>query len=392
MNGDQSEQPSRHEVVLVSPLPPPLGGLTVWTTEYLESARSHGLSVKLINTSPGGDRVEAASRVRFARVAQMMATLRDLWGALPAAEITHISTTWYWSLVRDGLLAWMSSARRIPVVMQIHAATNVVDSVRALSGWRLRVVRMWLRPVDVLVVLSHDLHGAMTHAFPNQRIVLTPNWVNTDRFVPATAELQERLPARGTSSELLPTGSSSAVRLVFVGRLMKEKGFVELANAVLQTPSTTLLCVGDKPEGLTSDESSMIDALVAELVATNRFTWMKSVPRENIAATLRSADVFVLPSWNEGLPISLLEAMATGLACVVTPVGGMRDLMDQAVAAPFALSVPVADSASLGAALTKLVGDADLRRTLSANGRALAESTFSATVVMGQLQEIYDSL
>ncbi len=381
MNDDLSRQPFRHEVVLVSPLPPPLGGLTVWTTQYLESARSFGLNIKLINTSPGGDRVEAVSRIRLARIGQMMTTVRDIWGALPGADVAHLSTTWYWSLARDGLLGWLCRLRGVPVVMQIHAATNVVASVSAMPLWKRFALRLWLRPVNVLAVLSEELQVALSTQFPNQRIKLIPNWVDTGKF----------FPAGGQSAATVDAARGGTLTAVFVGRLMKEKGFVSLARAVIDSPDVILISIGDKPQGTVVD-SSLIEAMLSELRATGRYREMPILSRDDIAATLRTADVFVLPSWNEGLPISLLEAMATGLPCVITDVGGMGDLVKESVDAPFAFKVPVDDSKAIVDAFARLSRDAAARWTMGANGRAIAETKFSAPVVFDKLNRIYDEL
>ena len=408
MNGDQSGQPSRRVVVLVSPLPPPIGGLTVWTTDFLESARSHGLVVKLINTSPGGDRVEASSRVRVARVGQMFATLREFWAELEGAEVVHISTTWYWSLVRDGMVGWIARLRHVPVVMQIHAATNVVDSVSALSGWKLFAIRVWLRPVDVLAVLSRDLQLAMAVALPNRRVDLVPNWVNIDRFYPhdrvagdrvanqvvddQTGSDRSTFPGSTSAGSTSPGSTAALLKVIFVGRLMKEKGFIELAKAAIETPSVSLLCVGDRPEGLGDADRATIDQLVEELRATGRFSWVTSLSRDAIASSFRKAEVFVLPSWNEGLPISLLEAMASGLPCVITPVGAMGDLLEESSEAPFAFVVPVDDRRALAGALALLAGDPEMGQRMGANGRRLVEAKFSTDVVMIQILRMYESL
>ena len=381
MNGDQSRQRFRHEVVLLSPLPPPLGGLTVWTTEYMESARSYGLKVKLINTSPGGDRVEAVSRVRLARIGQMVTTVRDIWGALPGADVAHLSTTWYWSLARDGLLGWVCRLRRVPVVMQIHAATNVLASVSTLPSWKRFLLRLWLRPVNVLAVLSQELQVALTTQFPNKRIELIPNWVDTGKFFPASEQC----------AATVENASGGTLISVFVGRLMEEKGFVSLARAVIDSRDVTLISIGDKPQGTVGD-TSVIEAILGELRHTGRYREIPFLSREDIAATLRTADVFVLPSWNEGLPISLLEAMATGLPCVITAVGGMGDLVKESVDAPFALEVPVDDSAAIVDAFAGLSRDSAARWAMGANGRAVAETKFSAPVVFDKLNRIYDEL
>ena len=89
-------------------------------------------------------------------------------------------------------------------------------------------------------------------------------------------------------------------------------------------------------------------------------------PHEEVPDWLRAADIHVLPSWQEGMPNVLLEAMATGLPAVVTPVGGVPEVVRDGVNACL---VPVKDADSLAAALIRLVGDGDLRARLGAAAR-----------------------
>ncbi|MCA9784724.1 MAG: glycosyltransferase [Candidatus Delongbacteria bacterium] len=113
--------------------------------------------------------------------------------------------------------------------------------------------------------------------------------------------------------------------LVFVGRCERDKGVEELLEAFLavrsQFPDWVLLCVGDG--GFRAELLSRISAFSADqvILAPGR------VEHAKVASMLRSADAFVLPSWAEGMPNGLLEAMACGLPCVATRVGGIPEVL-----------------------------------------------------------------
>lgn len=368
-------------VLLVSPLPPPLGGHTVWTSEFVETASSFGVRTHVIDTSPGGDRINATSRVRVARVLQMVGTVGAFWRGLPDSDVAHLTTTWFWSLAREGLLARLSALRGVPRILHVHAATIVVTSLQAASKPKRLLLRWWLRPFPTIIVLSEDLRVALQAVLPKQNVQFVPNWVNTARFRPNTAQ------------ELAGTPRPhSPLHVIFVGRLTAEKGFLNLAEAVLQTPGIWLTAVGDRPERTSTQDSIDVANAIGRLEETGRFAALSSVPRDDMPALFRSADVFSLPSWNEGLPISLLEAMATALPCVITPVGGMGDLLRDRAGQPFAIEVPAMDTEALQLGLLQLLNDAELRHRLGQSGQQTIAERFSANSAFTRLVEIYQQV
>ena len=108
------------------------------------------------------------------------------------------------------------------------------------------------------------------------------------------------------------------------------------------------------------------------------------VPRESIVHRYHGADVFVLPSFGEGMPNVVLEAMSCGLPVVATAVAGSAELVRDGVNG---LLVPPADVPALSQALARLVGDASMRKSMGKQSRLLAQSYDWAFVA-----ERYDNL
>jgi glycosyltransferase involved in cell wall biosynthesis len=104
---------------------------------------------------------------------------------------------------------------------------------------------------------------------------------------------------------------------------------------------------------------------------------------------LRAADVFVFPTENEAFGLSLAEAMACGLPCVTTRVGGLRDFVIDGVNAH---AVPPGDDAALAAAIVDLLGDAGRRAALGRAARRTAEERFSLAVVAGAYAALVDEV
>jgi glycosyltransferase involved in cell wall biosynthesis len=171
-----------------------------------------------------------------------------------------------------------------------------------------------------------------------------------------------------------------AVVIVAVSRLVGDKGYPELAAAMRAVPGAVLWVVGER---LASDRGEDMAALLdgAGLGARLR----RLGYRHDVAAVLAAADIFVLPSYHEALPMSVIEAMLTGLPVVATDIPGPRE---QVVPVETGLLVPARQSAPLAAALARLAGDPALRAAMGAAGRLRAMALFDEGRVVARLLDL----
>lgn len=167
-----------------------------------------------------------------------------------------------------------------------------------------------------------------------------------------------------------PSGDAT-FRLLCVGRLCANKAQADLLRAVRALRSegvpVVLRLVGDGPE------RGRLEELARTLELAPYVTFAGAVGRDRIAGYLCACDVFALPSLAEGLPASLMEAMAAGRPVVSTAIAGIPELVQDGVTG---LLVAPGDSDGLASALLRLWGDPDLRRRLARAGRARVESDF----------------
>ncbi|WP_433800245.1 glycosyltransferase family 4 protein [Actinomycetospora sp. CA-084318] len=261
-------------------------------------------------------------------------------------DVVHLHVAKGLSALRKGVIVAVARGRGVPTVLHTHAG--------AFAEWfdglpaPLRPVVAWLLRADRVIVLADGARETYTSrlGLPAERVVVVANPVEWP------AELPERDP------------HGSPVRAVFLGRLIDRKGVFDLLDAVAglhaehrERLHVTLAGHGD------------IDAVHAAVAAAGLGagvdvrSWIGPAERD---ALLRDAQLLLLPSWWEGLPMSVLEGMAWGLCPVVTPVGGLATLVrdgDNGVV------VPVNDPAALGAALDKLLSDDEVRVQLGARAR-----------------------
>lgn len=275
----------------------------------------------------------------------------------------------------------------------IAALAGVRHRVHGEHGWdmhdvagtnrRYRTLRRLFRPfVSRYVSVSRDLDRWLGDwvGIPGHRRTVICNGVDTVRFTPPAGRAP--LPVEGFAS-------GGDVVIGTVGRQERVKDPVNLAKAFVHLvrgnddlgPRLRLVMLGD------GAERPAVEAVLRDGGVT-RQCWLPG-PRDDVADLLKGLDVFVLPSRNEGISNTILEAMATGLPVLATAVGGNLELVADDETGTL---VPPADFAALGAALERYARDAELRRSHGAAGRHHAENRFSLDAMVASYMALYDDL
>jgi glycosyltransferase involved in cell wall biosynthesis len=319
-----------------------------------------------------GIRVETAPIARSFNIAAHLRAYRALVALFRRErfDLVHVHTP-VASLI-GRLAAWRCGVPRI-----VYTAHGFYFHER--MPWPKRFVFMaleWLagRVTDVLFTQAEEdattarrvelIRGAVIQAIGNG--------VDARRFGPADAETRGRLRAElGTPDD--------RVVIVTIGRLVAEKGYLELLRA-MKDIDAELWIVGER---LASDHASSIDAAIAEVerdpALKKRVRFLGY--RRDVPALLGAADIFTLPSHREGMPRSIIEAMMTGLPVVATDIRGSRE---EVVPEETGLLVPVDDAAALARALNRLVADPALRARWGAAGRTRALALYDESKVVAR--------
>lgn len=165
-----------------------------------------------------------------------------------------------------------------------------------------------------------------------------------------------------------PPAVSSRTKIMALGRLSPEKGFAVLVEALAllrkRDIEAELRIVGDGPT------RGDLERQIAALGLSDRITLTGELPPAEVSRELAASDLFAMASFSEGLPISIMEAMAVGVPVISTWIAGIPELARQGETA---LTVPPADAGALADAIARLAGDEALRVRLARAGRALVE-------------------
>jgi glycosyltransferase involved in cell wall biosynthesis len=175
-------------------------------------------------------------------------------------------------------------------------------------------------------------------------------------------------------------------RLIFVGRLAAVKGLPVLIEALATVraahPDATLTLVGDGPD------RAALAALAETVGVAKAVTFAGYRSQDEVARLLGEADVFVLPSFAEGVPVVLMEAMASGLPVVATRIAGVPELVEDG---EHGLLAPPGDPDSLAAAIAALLSDPARRHRMGAAACARVAADYDARREAVWLAELFDA-
>lgn len=228
------------------------------------------------------------------------------------------------------------------------------------------------RVTDVFLTVS----GAEARDARRLRIFASPVTIGNGRD-PAIFRPDPAARARVRAEIGTPAGR---VVIVAVSRLVRDKGFFELATAMRKVPDAELWVVGDR---LSSDRGEDVAGMLDAAGLGQRLRRLGY--RHDVPAILAAADVFTLPSYFEALPMSVIEAMLSGLPVVASDISGPRE---QVVHGETGLLVAVRDADALAAGLRRLAGDAALRRRMGQAGRQRALDRFDEARVTARTLDL----
>lgn len=241
--------------------------------------------------------------------------------------------------------------------------------------WRRSVqVEQWLaKRMDRYIAVSHAMARQLREslALPADKLQVVHNGIPLSPVYRVSQPDHDRHLINGRHGPIVLT----------VARLHPQKGLRYLIAAAARVPQATFVLAGDGPE------RRALETQVAELGLGERVIFLGH--RQDIPHLLAGCDLFVLPSLFEGLPLSILEAMAAGKPVIATAVGGTGEAVTHGVTG---LLVPASDPAALAEAIQTLLADPSRARRLAAAGQVRVQQEFSAETMVQRVTHIYTEI
>jgi glycosyltransferase involved in cell wall biosynthesis len=273
------------------------------------------------------------------------------------ASLVHINTSLnpraYW---RDLVYLAVSKLLGARVVYQVHGGA-LPQEFFARSAILTGFLRRTLGIPDLVVVLAQCELEAYREFVPGQHVVALPNGVDCGPFAAVPTVRSQ---------------SDDPLRLVYIGRVAREKGLYETLQGLRLAHElgvdARLVIAGN------GAEETRLRRYAQALGVAPRVCFVGSVFGADKVKLLQGADVMILPSYSEGLPYALLEAMAAGIPVVATPVGAIPDVVTDGI---HGFLVPPRDGKAIAEALAVLAGDRERLSWMSRACRRRIRAAFS---------------
>jgi glycosyltransferase involved in cell wall biosynthesis len=281
--------------------------------------------------------------------------------------LVHVHSASNASFWRKSTFVALALAMRRPVILHLHGG-GFVQFYERCGALRKRIVRFMLERVARVVIVADYWRAELRLIAPRAKLLRIYNPLSAAELLVECSRAQERQ------------------RVLFLGRLSRQKGIDDLLQAFAAVHGEYLssrldLCGDGDAEQVTCRAQALGIAHAVRLHG-----WVTGDRKREL---LREAGIYVLPSYIEGMPMSILEAMAAGLPVVATPVGGVPELVRPGLDGYI---VPAGDPASLAGALARLLGDGEQRRRMGERGCQRVAAHFTPEKILSQVEALYRDL
>lgn len=342
----------REGVLIVGPRPPAIGGIA----SYIDLVAEH-IPVEHVDTP--------VTQGTFRKVARFIRTCWGIYKARHCCRVLHLHAANGRSFYEKAVFLYLGRLLGYRVIIHIHSGRFDTFALRERGRWIRRIA---LSSSDAVIALGQYWKNVIETVAPSANVIVVHNAVK----VPD-----------------LPADRKSGNIVLFLGAVKEEKGVSDLLHAFarvkLQVPDAILRLGGPVEPA----EHRKYDRLVKKFDLTRNVEFCGPVNKEQIPQILSQADVFVLPSYAEGLPMALLEAMGFGIPVVATNVGAIPEVVTEGKSG---FIVRPGDIDALANRIISLLMDVKMRRRMGADARATVERRYNIQRTAKELRSVYRRL
>lgn len=319
-----------------------LGGISTLISDILNSKLTHEFEFKHVVS-------QMDECGKFGKLTLMFSALLRFGFTLLSwrPDVVYVHVGGNASLYRKGVFIALARLAGWRVIAHFHAG-NFAPYFAAQSWLGRQCILRGLGLSQKFIAVSQEMAGWLNELWPAAEICVIPNGVRTELFAPTTSDLQATSPSNATP------------RLLFIGKMGFLKGEADLLRALQLVKAEHGLRFRLDLLGQLSGE---ISALCRAAGLEEELDQLGPVALSERIGYFQRADIFVLPTYAEGMPIAVIEAMAAGLPCVTTPVGGIPELIREGVEG---FLVEPGDIQALATRLAQLLREAELRQEMGA--------------------------
>lgn len=285
-------------------------------------------------------------------------------------SIVHVHFSERGSFIRKNLVINICKMFNKKTIIHMHGA-EFKEFYNNSSANRKNKIAKFLRRADKVIVLGDSWSKFVRDIDENIKIEIMPNFV--------------------TCTKDIVVNNSNEINIVFLAVLIKRKGIydlIEAINIILKNKKLKKYKINVIVAGTGAEEQNMKE-IVDELGINKNFYfkgWVENKEKEEI---LKKGQIFVLPSYNEGLPVSILEAMSFGLPIITTNVGSIEDAVKDGFNGTI---ISPGDVQMLAKSIIDLIENKELWDMYSINNKSLVEQKYCKNRYFKKLEDVYSRI
>ena len=355
------------KIAMVAPLPPPYGGIANWMVlmdDYVE--KINDIEFVHINIAPKARTLDG--RTLWERIVGQGFAMFGLNNKLKNAiknekiDVVHMTTSGQLAIIRDIMMLKTAKRKRIPTVYHIRFGRIPQIAKDNTREWRMMKKAMTLA-TRVIAIDTTTLNAIQTYA-PEANVCYIPNPFNLNK--PQSIALEDTTAKRK--------------EIVFIGWVIKNKGVEELLAAwekkYPQYPDWKLRIIGPYANDYYTNITSRF--------STKNVIFDGEKKHDEAMQLLSEAEIFILPSYTEGFPNAVVEAMALKKPIIASSVGAIPDMINTC-----GVVIPPQDVNAIEFALDKLISNDKLRYEMGQKARARMESEYTIENVFSKYAKLW---
>lgn len=343
------------KVLMIGPARSVNGGISAVVNNYYKAGLDTKVQLQYIGTMEDGSKWHKL-KIAIQALVQFIFTVSKF-------DLVHINMASDASLYRKLPFIGITKMFGKKLVIHQHGGNIKQFYYSECSSKRRKFIQKILRKADAFIVVAPYLKDIFKDIVEEEKIIVLPNAI----------EIPENIQKEYTEQNLL-----------FLGRLCKEKGIHELLDAVKdlknEFPGLHLYLGGVWVEEELERKAGQCEDYVHYL------GWIDAKQKNKY---LKKCNIFVLPTYFEGLPMSLLEGMAYGCACVASEVGGIPQVMTNGYDG---IMIPAKDVKALREALKRVLESPSLQKELGSKARKTVEDGYDINKSVQKLLQVYQSI
>ena len=277
-------------------------------------------------------------------------------------KLIHIHTASNGSFLRKYVVFKIAKLFHKKIIFNIHPIWFVAF-YNSSNNFIKKMIAGTLNNSDLILVLSDKIKSAVSDICQNNNIKILYNPVLIKQILPH---------------------NNQTINVIYLGKLCKDKGVYDIIEAAKYITNTDIMINLYGDGNIKELEKLITENNLQKKIKING--WISGNKKDKV---LQNSDILILPSYNEGLPISILEAMAVGLPVISTPVGGIPEAIEDGLDG---FLIQPGDYKALAKKIDLLANDKSLREQMGQKSYKMAKEKFDVNIMLEQLRNIYNDL